>query len=122
MVSSSVTPGLRELVDTGRVTWWERRYADGDLGTAWYAVAATANAVTNADIQSEADRLRIFCARADDASLASAWTLSSGRYGDLTVAVSGGRDPRRAAAVRDAIMAGLTDGSIPDRRYRTGER
>lgn len=121
VISSSLTPGLREFVDSDRVTWWERRYAVGDLATAWYAVAATSSTVTNAEIQAEADRRRIFCVRADDATCASAWTLATGRYGDLTIAVSGGGDPRRAAAVRDAIVAGLTEGSIPDRPYRPRE-
>jgi uroporphyrin-III C-methyltransferase/precorrin-2 dehydrogenase/sirohydrochlorin ferrochelatase len=118
VLSSSVTPALRELVADGSVTWWERRYSDGDLAAAWYVVAATPTPEVNAAIQAEADRRRIFCVRADDASQASAWTLAAGRYGDLTVAVSGGRDPRRAAGVRDAIVAALTDGTIPDRPYR----
>jgi len=59
VISSSLTPGLRDLVNDGDVTWEERRYADGDLATAWYAVA-----------------------------------------------------------VRDAILACLTDGTIPDRTHR----
>ncbi len=122
VLSSSLTSGLHALVDDRRVTWWERRYGDGDLATAWYVVAATPSKETNAAIQAEADRLRVFCVRADDAVSSSAWTLAPGRHGDLTVAVSGGGDPRRAAAVRDAIVAGLADGSIPDRPYRTGER
>ncbi|MBA3339628.1 MAG: hypothetical protein H0T54_07790 [Geodermatophilaceae bacterium] len=121
VVSSSVTPGLRELLDEPALTWWERRYADGDLASAWYAVAATPSAAVNAAILAEAERLRIFCVRADDAAQASAWTLASGHVGDVTVAVSGGGDPLRAAAARDAIVAGLTDGSIPDRPYRTRE-
>lgn len=118
VISSSVTAGLRVLVNSGQVMWWERRYADGDLVTAWYALAATPDAETNAAIQAEADRLKIFCARADDATHASAWTLATGRYRGLTIAVSGGGDPRRAAAARDAIVSGLTDGSIPDRPHR----
>ena len=118
VVSSSVTDGLRELIEFGRVSWTERRYAAGDLATAWYAVAATPSAAVNAAISAEADQRRIFCVRADDATKASAWTLAAGTYGDLTVAVSGGRDPRRATGVRDAIVAALTDGTIPDRPYR----
>ncbi len=118
VVSSSVTDGLRELIQCGRVSWTQRRYAAGDLATAWYAVAATPSAVVNAAISAEADQRRIFCVRADDATKASAWTLAAGTYGDLTVAVSGGRDPRRATGVRDAIVAALTDGTIPDRPYR----
>jgi len=118
VISSSVTSGLRALVQAGRLTWAERRYADGDLATAWYAIAATSSPEANAAILAEAELNRIFCVRSDDAAQASAWTLATGQYGDLTVAVSGGGDPRRAAAVRDAIVAGLADGAIPDRPYR----
>lgn len=121
VLSSSLTPGLRELLGDGALTWWDRRYADGDLAGAWYVVAATSCAQANAAIQAEAERIRIFCVRADDAAQSSAWTLASGRVGDVTVAVSGGRDPRRAAAVRDAIVAGLSDGSISGRPYRSRE-
>ncbi len=121
VLSSSLTPGLRQLRDDRSLTWWDRRYADGDLAGAWYVVAATSSARANAAIQAEAERLRIFCVRADDAAQSSAWTLASGRVGEVTVAVSGGGDPRRAAAVRDAIVAGLTDGSIADRPYRSRE-
>lgn len=122
VISSSLTAGLREVVDAGRATWWERRYSDGDLATAWYAIAATSSPEVNAAIMTEAQRCKIFCVRADDASRSSAWTLAAGQYGDLTVAVSGGGDPRRAAGVRDAIVAALADGSIPDRPYRPRER
>lgn len=119
VLSSSLTPGLHELLDDAALTWSDRRYAVGDLAGAWYVVAATSSAQANAEVQAEAERLRIFCVRADDAAKSSAWTLASGRVGDVTVAVSGGGDPRRAAAVRDAIVTGLTDGSIADRPYRT---
>ncbi|MDQ4036824.1 MAG: hypothetical protein M3313_00355 [Actinomycetota bacterium] len=118
VISSSLTPALRETVDGTGLTWWERRYSDGDLATAWYAIAATPTPEVNAAIMAEADRRKIFCVRADDAARSSAWTLAAGQHGDLTVAVSGGGDPRRAAAARDAIVAGLADGTISDRPYR----
>ncbi len=122
LISSSITQGLRGLIDGGRLTWWQRRFEAGDLATAWYAMAATSVPAVNAAIQREAEQRRIFCVRADDASQSSAWTLATGHFGDLTVAVSGGRDPRRAAGVRDAIVAALADGTIPDRPYRLREQ
>jgi uroporphyrin-III C-methyltransferase/precorrin-2 dehydrogenase/sirohydrochlorin ferrochelatase len=44
-----------------------------------------------------------------------------GRHAGVTVAVLGNRDPRRSAAVRDEIVAGLRDGAIaaPHHRYAT---
>jgi uroporphyrin-III C-methyltransferase/precorrin-2 dehydrogenase/sirohydrochlorin ferrochelatase len=60
----------------------------------------------------------VFCARADDRSASSVWTPAVGRQGDLVVGVHGGGDPQRAVGVRDAVVAGLTDGSIADRAAR----
>jgi uroporphyrin-III C-methyltransferase/precorrin-2 dehydrogenase/sirohydrochlorin ferrochelatase len=44
--------------------------------------------------------------------------LASTRRGEVTVAVSGGDDPRRASALRDAIATALDLGELPVRPYR----
>src|SRR5688572_3604918 len=118
VVSPEVTPALEALVGPGEVTWVRRRYEPGDLGGAWYAVAATDDPAVNAAVAEEAERARIFCARADDRAASSVWTPAVGRQGDLVVGVHGGGDPLRAVAVRDAVVAGLTDGSIRDHAAR----
>ncbi|MCU1669147.1 MAG: uroporphyrin-III C-methyltransferase [Blastococcus sp.] len=118
VVSPEVTPALEALVQPGSVTWLSRRYEPGDLDGAWYAVAATDDPAVNAAVAEEAEQARIFCARADDRSASSAWTPAVGRQGDLVVGVHGGGDPLRAVGVRDAVVSGLTDGSIADRAGR----
>src|SRR5919199_283313 len=120
VVSPEVTPALEALVAPGSMTWIRRRYQPGDLDGAWYAVAATDDPAVNAAVAAEAEGLRIFCARADDRSASSVWTPAVGRQGDLVVGVHGGGDPQRAVGVRDAVVAGLTDGSIADRAGRAG--
>jgi uroporphyrin-III C-methyltransferase len=115
VVSPEVTPALEALVEPRSLTWVRRRYERGDLEGAWYAVAATDDPAVNAAVADEAERAHIFCARADDRAASSAWTPAVGRRGDLVVGVHGGGDPRRAVGVRDAVVAGLTDGSIADR-------
>jgi uroporphyrin-III C-methyltransferase/precorrin-2 dehydrogenase/sirohydrochlorin ferrochelatase len=120
VVSPEVTPALEALVEPGSLTWVRRRYEAGDLDGAWYAVAATDDPSVNAAVAAEAEGLRIFCARADDRSASSVWTPAVGRQGDLVVGVHGGGDPQRAVGVRDAVVAGLTDGSIADRAGRAG--
>jgi uroporphyrin-III C-methyltransferase len=120
VVSPEATPALESLVGPGAVTWLRRRYQEGDLADAWYAVAATDDPTVNAAVAGEAERARIFCARADDRSASSVWTPAVGRQGDLVVGVHGGGDPQRAVGVRDAVVAGLTDGSIADRASRSG--
>jgi uroporphyrin-III C-methyltransferase/precorrin-2 dehydrogenase/sirohydrochlorin ferrochelatase len=121
VVSPEVTPALEALVEPGSLTWVRRPYAPGDLAGAWYAVAATDDPAVNAAVAEEAERLRVFCARADDRSASSVWTPAVGRQGDLVVGVHGGGDPQRAVGVRDAVVAGLTDGSIRDRAARAPE-
>ena len=118
VVSPEVTPALEALVEPGRLSWVGRRYTPGDLEGSWYAVAATDDHAVNAAVAEEAERERIFCARADDRSASSAWTPAVGRHGELVVGVHGGGDPQRAVGVRDAVVTGLTDGSIADRAGR----
>lgn len=118
VVSPEVTPALEALVAPGSLTWLRRRYEPGDLHGAWYAVAATDDPGVNAAVSAEAESARIFCARADDRASSSVWTPATGRHGDLVVGVHGGGDPQRAIAVRDAVVGGLTDGTVPDRISR----
>jgi uroporphyrin-III C-methyltransferase/precorrin-2 dehydrogenase/sirohydrochlorin ferrochelatase len=118
VVSPELTPALEALVAPGAVTWHPRRYVAGDLTGAWYTVAATDDPAVNAAVAAEAERDRVFCARADDRSASSVWTPAVGRQGDLVIGVHGGGDPQRAVGVRDAVLAGLTDGSIAARAAR----
>ena len=119
VVSPEVTPALEALVAPGPVTWLRRPFEPGDLDGAWYAVAATDDPAVNAAVGEEAERSRTFCARADDRRASSVWTPAIGRHDDVVVGVHGGGDPQRAIGVRDAVVAGLTDGSIADRASRT---
>ena len=112
VVSPVTTPAVEGLASAGEVTWHERRFETGDVDEAWYVLAATDDPAVNAVVSEECERRRIFCVRADDASQASAWTPAVGRHAGVTVAVLANREPRRSAAVRDAIVAGLRDGAI----------
>ncbi|MGW6390866.1 uroporphyrinogen-III C-methyltransferase [Streptomyces sp. NPDC055103] len=121
LISPSATPSVEAMAEAGEITWITRRYEDGDLADTWYALVATTDATANAAASAEAERTRTWCVRADDAEAATAWTPATGRDAGVTVAVLTGHDPRRSAAVRDAIVEGLRDGSIaaPAHRSRT---
>jgi uroporphyrin-III C-methyltransferase/precorrin-2 dehydrogenase/sirohydrochlorin ferrochelatase len=118
VVSPRLTPALEALVAPGPVTWLARGYEPGDLAGAWYAVAATDDPAVNAAVAEEAERTHTWCARADDRGASSVWTPAVGRQGDLVIGVHGGGDPQRAIGVRDAVVAGLTDGTVSDRAGR----
>ncbi|MFI6001119.1 uroporphyrinogen-III C-methyltransferase [Streptomyces sp. NPDC051366] len=119
LISPSATPSVDAMAETGEIRWERRRYQDGDLDGAWYALIATRDRAANDAASAEAERRRVWCVRADDAEAATAWTPATGRVEGVTVAVLSGNDPRRSAAVRDAVVEGLRDGSLATARTRT---
>jgi uroporphyrin-III C-methyltransferase/precorrin-2 dehydrogenase/sirohydrochlorin ferrochelatase len=118
LVSPHVTPSVEGLAAGGEITWLERGFVDEDLDGAWYVIAATDDTEVNDAVSAGAERRRVFCVRADDATRASAWTPAVGRHAGVTVAVLGNREPRRSAALRDEILEGLREGTIVARHER----
>ncbi|MCX5266689.1 uroporphyrinogen-III C-methyltransferase [Streptomyces sp. NBC_00199] len=123
LVSPSATPSVEAMADAGEITWSRRRYAQGDLDGAWYALIATSDPEANVAASAEAEAHRIWCVRSDDAEAATAWTPATGHSEGVTVAVlttdGRGRDPRHTAAIRDAVVEGLRDGTLVAPHYRT---
>lgn len=120
VVSPHVTATLEAMAATGEVRWQPRPYEPTDIAGAWYVLACTNDAAVNAAVVEDAELGRVFCQRADAAAASSAWTPAVGRHDEVTVAVFGGGDPRRAAAVRDGAMERLRDGTLVARRFRRG--
>ncbi|KAA1419940.1 bifunctional precorrin-2 dehydrogenase/sirohydrochlorin ferrochelatase [Mumia zhuanghuii] len=107
VVSPEVDPAVREAANAGTVTLLEREYAPGDLSAAWYAMASTDRPAVNAAVLEEATAARIFCVRADDAPLGTAWTPAVGHHQETTVAVLANRDPERSRRTRDRLLEAL---------------
>ncbi|MFP8905682.1 uroporphyrinogen-III C-methyltransferase [Streptomyces atacamensis] len=118
LIAPSATPSVEAMAEAGELRWERRAYHPGDLDGAWYAVVATDDAEANAAASAEAEERRVWCVRSDDADAATAWTPATGRSEGVTVAVLTGRDPRRSAAVRDAVVEGLRDGTLTAPRHR----
>jgi uroporphyrin-III C-methyltransferase/precorrin-2 dehydrogenase/sirohydrochlorin ferrochelatase len=95
-----------------------RPFADSDLDGAWLAVACTDDPEVNAAVVRGATDRRIFCVRSDAAPGGTARTPAVLRRDGLTVAVTGGDDPRRAVALRDGIAQALDIGDLPVRHVR----
>ncbi|GAA2583834.1 MULTISPECIES: uroporphyrinogen-III C-methyltransferase [Streptomyces] len=125
LVSPEATPSVEAMADAGEITWERRPYAEGDLADAWYALIATNDTEANTAASAEGERHHVWCVRSDDADLATAWTPATGHSEGVTVAVlttdARHRDPRHTAAIRDAVVEGLRDGTLvaPHRRTRT---
>lgn len=123
LVSPTATPSVEAMADAGEITWERRPYAEGDLKDAWYALIATSDSEANTAASAEAEARRVWCVRSDDADAATALTPATGRSEGVTVAVLTtdihGRDPRRTAAIRDAVVEGLRDGTLVAPHHRT---
>ena len=114
VVAPHVSDRLQQLA--ARVT--PRAFQPGDVDGAWLVLACTDSAEVNAAVAAVAADQRIFCIRADSAGGGTARTMAASRRDGVTVAVSGGDDPRRAVALRDAISAALDLGELPMRAHR----
>ncbi len=126
VVAPAVCEDLAELVEAGRVTWAAREGGAADVaagspdgGRWWLVQTATGDPGTDAAVAQKADELGIWAVRADRAQESAAHTPAVSRGPDgVAVAVSGGADPGRAAAIRTVIDEALASGRLPLRRTR----
>ena len=116
LVSPEVTTSLEDLAAAGRFRWERRGFQNGDCDGAWLVCACSDDTAVNAAVAAEAEDRHIWCVRADDAAQSAAWTPASGTAGDVRIGVLTG-NPRRSAAIRDAI---LRSGSLAARPAREG--
>ena len=119
LVAPWVCEEIASLVADRAIEWHARDYTDGDVHGAWFVHTATGDRATDDTVASTAERSGIWCVRADDATASAAWTPAVARSADgVLIAVSGGGDPGRARAVRDAVAAALDSGELPVRATR----
>ncbi|GIJ67706.1 uroporphyrinogen-III C-methyltransferase [Virgisporangium ochraceum] len=103
VVAPEATPALEGMAQTGRITLHRRRFEPADVDGAWLVTVAVDDPAAGALASAAARERKVFCVRADDRHAATAWTPAVTRHGPVTVAVLGGGDPKRSAAVRDSI-------------------
>ncbi|WP_040702019.1 uroporphyrinogen-III C-methyltransferase [Nocardiopsis ganjiahuensis] len=123
LVSPEASAALEDLADAGHLTWLRRPWEPGDVSgpdapAFWLVHAATDSPEVNAAVAEECEDSRVWCVRADDRHASSAWTPASGSANGITVGVVASGDPRRSAGLRDAVVDGLTDGTLDARRGR----
>ncbi|WP_030155362.1 uroporphyrinogen-III C-methyltransferase [Glycomyces sp. NRRL B-16210] len=119
LVAPEATTTLSDLAAAGELHWDRRGWRPGDGDEAWFVLAATDDPAVNAAVAAEAEARRTWCVRSDDAEASDAWTLARTEFDGIGVAVSASGDPRRAAAVRDAVAAALRAGDLDAPRTRT---
>lgn len=118
VVSPTLTEALAAAAHRDDLTWIEREYRTGDLDGAWLVQTATNDPAVDDRVARDAEAARLWCLKGGDPEGSSAWTPAVAQADDVTVAVSGGGDARRAAVLRDAVAAALESGDLP-LRHRT---
>ncbi|MBK6887249.1 MAG: uroporphyrinogen-III C-methyltransferase [Tetrasphaera sp.] len=128
VVAPRATDGLRALADAGEICWKRREFEPGDLTgptRAWLVHTATGRADIDDLVAREAQAEAIWCVQAGDSSRSAAWMpavgVGRGDADGLQVAVTGGGDPRRSVALRDAILVAMETGDLPVTRIRGTE-
>lgn len=104
VVAPEFSASLADLAARGLIKVRRGGYQVTDLDGAWLVIACTDQPAINAAVAADAERLCLWCVRADDAEASAAWVPAVGRTLGATIAVNAGRNPRRAAALRDRCM------------------
>lgn len=123
LVDPEPSAEAQRVASHGDVSLLARAVVETDLHDAWLVVAATSDAALNARVAAWCDSHRTWCVNASDGASGSARVAASSTHGDLRVGVvnQGPPDPRRAAAVRDALGLFIESGHADLRRHRAGE-
>ena len=104
VISPDVSAGVRELADSGGVTWVQRDYEPGDLKGAFIAIAATDDNKVNRLIADEANERNVLLNVVDVTHLCTFIAPSVARRGDVTIATStGGASPALARKFREEL-------------------
>ena len=107
LVDPSPSDDALRMASHGDVSVVERGVVEADVDGAWLVVAATADPVLNAQVAAWCEQRRLWCVNASDGRDGTARVAATSTHGDLALGVVsvGEPDPRRAAAVRDALAA-----------------
>jgi precorrin-2 dehydrogenase/sirohydrochlorin ferrochelatase len=102
VVAPSISSDLRALADP-RLTLHQREYDPADIRPGMLVIAATDDAALNGRIGAKAIAAGCLVNVVDDPRGGNFVTAAVHRAGDLTVAVSTGRTPAAAAAIRNSL-------------------
>ena len=104
VVSPVLAPAVLDIARDGRLRWWPREYAKGDVTGFALVMVATDDEAVNALVAAEARERSIWVNCADDPARCDFILPSVLRRGPLTVAVStGGASPTVAHMVREEL-------------------
>ena len=106
VISPTVTGGVQDIADAGRLEWSQREYRPGDLEGAFIAIAATDDSNTNTRIAEEANERNVLLNVVDVTHLCTFIAPSVARRGEVTIATStGGASPALARKFREELSS-----------------
>jgi len=104
VVSPVLASTVLDIARDGRLRWWPREYAEGDVAGFALVMVATDDDAVNARVSAEARRRSVWVNCADDPARCDFILPSVLRRGALTVAVStGGASPTVAHMIREEL-------------------
>jgi siroheme synthase-like protein len=104
VVSPALAPAVLAVAREGRLRWWPREYAEGDLAGFGLVLVATDDRAVNRRVAAEARERSVWINCADDPERCDFILPSVLRRGPLTVTVStGGASPMVARLVREEL-------------------
>lgn len=106
VIAPELSPPLRQLSDSGRLTHLARNYNRGDLAGAFLVFAATSDSTVNRQVAEEATTLGILANRADTRQAGDFTTPAIVQRGELLITVStGGTCPALAEQISSELAA-----------------
>lgn len=113
---------IESLAAAGRLSWTVGPVQPAHVEGVWLVHTATGDLELDALVSRWAERWRVPCVNASDATAGTARVPASAVVGDVLLGVvsSGSPDPARSVAVRDALAAELHSGRVDLRRRRPG--
>ncbi|MFT3862408.1 CbiX/SirB N-terminal domain-containing protein [Micropruina sp.] len=112
VISPDLHASLNPLAESGAIAWHARPFTPSDLDGAWYVLASTDSAATNAAVAQAAEERHTYCVRADRAADGSAWTPATGEAAGVTVAAITSHDPVRARRIRNRFIEVVNEESL----------
>ena len=104
VISPDVTPAIGQWAKEAKITWQERVYLEGDLKSAFLAIAATGDTADDDAIAREAEYERVLLNVVDYPPLCTFIAPSVVEKGAVTLAIStGGASPALARKLRETM-------------------
>src|SRR5579884_623225 len=114
VVAPLVNPGIRTLVESGRIRLMEREFAAEDLSGTFLVIAATSNSEVNRAVFLAAQQRGILCNAVDDPPNCDFYFPAVVRRGPLQIAISTeGESPALAQSLRVQIEEQLDEETGP---------